>query len=172
MIWTIASAFVVEEPLGPGFVQDAPSHVTVTVLFLPEMRELFTNVQATAIAAVVGDETEIVAVVPVNVTPPVTWTAIGSRLWKNMKPRQFPLLVEEGAVHQIQKPNCAGPEHVVFLQEKELGSALALKTIPGEAIGSWAATACQAIGNAAIATKKRAVTKLRRITIAGSPPGF
>ncbi len=72
MIWTIASAFVVEEPLRPGFVRDAPSQVTVTVLFLPETRELFTNVQATAIAAVVGDETEIVAVVPVNVTAPVT----------------------------------------------------------------------------------------------------
>jgi hypothetical protein len=134
MIWTIASAFVVEEPLGPGFVRDAPSHVTVTVLFLPETRELFTNVQATAIAAVVGDETEIVAVVPVNVTQPVTCTAIDSMLKKNMEPRQFPLLVEEGAVHQIQKPNCAGPEHVVFLQENVLGSALALKTIPGEAV--------------------------------------
>ena len=143
MIWTIASAFVVEEPLGPGFVQDAPSHVTVTVLFLPETRELFTNVQATAIAAVVGDETEIVAVVPVNVTAPVTWTAIGSRLWKNMKPRQFPPLVEDGAVHQIQKPNCAGPEHVVFLQENVLGSALALKTTPGEAV-DFAATSARA----------------------------
>jgi hypothetical protein len=57
----------------------------------------------------------------------------------------------------------------VFLQEKELGSALALKTIPGEVVGFWAATACQSIRNAAIATSKRAVTKLRRISIAGSP---
>jgi hypothetical protein len=145
MIWTIASAFVVEAPLGPGFVQDALSHVTVTVLLLPETRELFTNVQATATAAVVGDETEIVAVVPVNVTAPVTWTAIGSRLWKNMEPRQFPLLVEEGAVHQIQKPNCAGPEHVVFLQENVLGSALALKTIPGEAVDFAAPSARAAL---------------------------
>jgi hypothetical protein len=80
MIWTITSAFVVEAPLGPGLVQDAPSHVTVTVLLRPETRDLFTSVQATAIAAVVGDETEIVAVVPVNVTQPVTCTAIGSML--------------------------------------------------------------------------------------------
>ena len=60
-----------------------------------------------------------------------------------MKPRQFPLLVEEGAVHQIQKPNCAGPEHVVFLQENVLGSALALKTIPGEAVDFAAAALCE-----------------------------
>jgi hypothetical protein len=86
-----------------------------------------------------------------------------------MDPRQSPLPVEEGVVHQIQKSNWARPEHVVFLQEKELGSALALKTIPGEAVGFWAATTCQSTRNAAIAVKKRAVTKLRRVTIAGSP---
>jgi hypothetical protein len=142
------------------------------VLLRPETRELFTSVQRTAIAAVSGDETEIVAVVPVNVTVPVTCTAIGSMLEKNMEPRQFPLLVEEGAVHQIQKPNCAGPEHVVFLQEKELGSALALKTIPGEAVDFAAAAACEAIRNAAIAPKKSIVTKFRRVAIVESPPGF
>jgi hypothetical protein len=172
MILTIASAFVVEVPLGPGLVQDVPSHVTVTVLLFPETRELFTSVQATATAAVVADETVIVAVVPVNATVPVTCTADGATLWKDMEPRQSPLLVEEGAVHQIQKPNCAGPEQVVFLQEKELGSALALKTIPGEAVGFWAAAACVTIRNAAIAPITRTVTMFRRVAIIGSPRSF
>jgi hypothetical protein len=89
-----------------------------------------------------------------------------------MEPRQFPLLVEEGAVHQIQKPNCAGPEHVVFLQEKELGSALALKTIPGEALVFSSARAWETVTNAAIAPKKRTVTKFRRVAIGRSLPGF
>jgi hypothetical protein len=89
-----------------------------------------------------------------------------------MEPRQSPLLVDEGAVHQIQKPNCAGPEHVVFLQEKELGSTLALKTIPGEVVGFWAAAACEAMRNATIASKKRTVTKFRRVAIVWSPPAF
>lgn len=172
MILTIASAFVVEVPLGPGLVQDVPSHVTVTVLLFPETRELFTSVQATATAAVAADETVIVAVVPVNVAVPVTCTADGARLWKNMDPRQTPLLVGEGAVHQIQKPNCVGPEHVVFLQEKELGSALALKTIPGEVVVFWAAAASETSGNAAIAPKERIVTSFRRIAMAGSPRTF
>jgi hypothetical protein len=57
----------------------------------------------------------------------------------------------------------------VFLQEKELGSALALKTIPGEAVGFWAVTPFETITNATIAPSKRAVTELRRISIAGSP---
>jgi hypothetical protein len=73
----MASAFVVEAPLGPGLVQEVPSHVTVTVLIRPERRELFTSVQATPTAAVAEDETVIVAVVPVNVTAPVTCTANG-----------------------------------------------------------------------------------------------
>jgi hypothetical protein len=80
MICTSASAFVVETPLGPGLVQDEASHVTVTVLLRPETRELFTSVQATAVVAVAGDETVIVAVVPVTVTAPVTCTAIGLML--------------------------------------------------------------------------------------------
>jgi hypothetical protein len=77
MIFTIASAFVVETPLGPDLVQDELSHVTVTVLFGPETRELFTSVQLTPTSAVTADETVIVAVVPVNVTAPVTCTAPG-----------------------------------------------------------------------------------------------
>jgi len=89
-----------------------------------------------------------------------------------MEPRQFPLLVEVGDVHQIQKPNCAGPEHVVFSQEKELGSALALKMMPGEAVVPWAAAASETMRNAAIAPKKRTVTIFRRVAIAESPPGF
>src|SRR5271169_5287013 len=56
IILTIASAFVVEAPLGPGLVHELPSHVTVTVLLGPETRELFTNVQATSMVAVVADE--------------------------------------------------------------------------------------------------------------------
>lgn len=171
MIFTIASAFVTEVPLGPGLVQDVPSHVTVTALFFPGTRELFTRVQAAATAAVAAEETVIVAVVPVNVTVPVTCTADGVMLWKNMEPRQSSLPVEEGAVHQIQNPNCAGPEHVVFLQEKALGSALALKTIPGEAVVFWAA-ASETIRNAAIAPKERIVTSFCRIAMAGSPRSF
>jgi hypothetical protein len=89
-----------------------------------------------------------------------------------MEPRQSPLLVEVGAVHQIQKLNCAGPEHVVFLQEKELGSALALKTIPGKAVAFGAAAACETITNVAIAPKKRTVAKFRRVAIAVSPRVF
>ena len=75
MILTIASAFVVETPLGAGLDHDVASHVTVTVLLRPERTELFTSVQATPTAAAAGDETVIVAVVPVNVTAPVTCTA-------------------------------------------------------------------------------------------------
>jgi hypothetical protein len=89
-----------------------------------------------------------------------------------MEPRQFPLLVEVGDVHQIQKPNCAGPEHVVFLHEKELGSALALKTIPGEAVVFWAAAACGTISNAAIAPIKSGVTMFRRVAISDLPRSF
>jgi len=89
-----------------------------------------------------------------------------------MEPRQSPLLVEVGAVHQIQKPNFAGPEHVVFLQEKELGSALALKTMPGEVVAFGAAADCVTIRNAAIAPKKRTVTRFRRVAIVRIPPGF
>ncbi len=94
-----------------------------------------------------------------------------------MEPRQSPLLVEVGAVHQIQKPNCAGPEHVVFLQEKELGSAFALKTIPGEVVVCCGpAAACVTITNAAIAPIKRPITRIvkrfRRVAIAGSPGVF
>lgn len=172
IILTIASAFVVEAPLGPGLVQDVASHVTVTVLLRPETRELFTSVQATPTAAVVADETVIVAVVPVSAAVPVTCTADGAMLWKNIEPRQSPLLVEEGAVHQIQKPNCAGPEHVAFLQEKELGSALALKTIAGEAVVFWPAADCVNIRKAAIAPQKRTVTRFRRVAIAISPRVF
>jgi len=80
MICTSASAFVVETPLGPGLAEDEASHVTVTVLLRPDTRELFTSVQATAVVAVGGDETVIVAVVPATVTPPVTGTAIGLML--------------------------------------------------------------------------------------------
>ncbi len=168
----MASAFVVEAPLGPGLVQDVPSHVTVTVLLRPATKELFTSVQESAIGAVVADETVSVAVVPVNVATPVTCTADGAMLEKNMEPRQSPLLVEEGAVHHIQKPNFAGPEHVVFLQEKELGSALALKTMPGEVVAFGAAADCVTIRNAAIAPKKRTVTRFRRVAIVRIPPGF
>ena len=82
------------------------------------------------------------------------------------------MLVELGAVHQIQKLNCGRPEHVVFLQEKELGSALALKTIPGKAVDCWADAACEAIRNAAIAPKKRIITKFRRVASVGSPAVF
>lgn len=166
---TMASAFVVETPLGPGLVQEVPSHVTVTVLLGPGTKELFTSVQETAMEAVVDDETVIVAVVPVTVTAPVTCTAIGLMLWKNMEPRQSPLLVDDGAVHQIQKSNCGGPEHVVFWQEKELGSPLALNMTPGEVVGFGTAAACETIRNAAPAPKKRAVTKFRRVSIVGSP---
>lgn len=77
---TIASAFVVEAPLGPGLVQEATSHVTVTVLLRPGTKELFNSVQATAMEAVVDEETVIVAVVPVTVTAPVTCTAVGLML--------------------------------------------------------------------------------------------
>lgn len=77
---TIASAFVVETPLGPGLVHEVPSHVTITVLFGPERRELFTSVHPTAIADVAEDDTVSVAVVPVNVAVPVTCTAYGLML--------------------------------------------------------------------------------------------
>ncbi len=73
----MASAFVVEAPLGPGLLHDVASHVTVTVLLRPERSELFVSVQPTPIAAVDADETVIVAVVPVNVTAPATCTACG-----------------------------------------------------------------------------------------------
>lgn len=56
------------------------SHVTLTVLLRPERKEVFTSVQATAIAAVVGEETLIVAVDPAKVVVPVTGTAIGAML--------------------------------------------------------------------------------------------
>jgi hypothetical protein len=75
-----SASFVVDAPLTPGLLHDVPSHVTVTLLLRPEARELFTSVQETATAAVVADETVIVAVVPVIVTEPVTGTAIGWRL--------------------------------------------------------------------------------------------
>lgn len=76
----MASIFVVEAPVGPGLVQESASHVTLTVFLGPERKELFTSVQVTAMAAVVGEETFIVAVDPVNVAEPVTGTAIGTML--------------------------------------------------------------------------------------------
>jgi hypothetical protein len=80
--------------------------------------------------------------------------------------------VTDGAVHQIQKPNCAGPEHAVFLQENELGSALALKAIAGEAVRVAAVSDCESIGNAVVAPKTRTITIFRRVTITESPLGF
>jgi hypothetical protein len=79
-IWTMASAFVVETPIGPGLVGEVSLHVTVTVLLRPGRSELFTSVQAADRGAVSEDATVIVAVVPVHATVPVTCTANGSRL--------------------------------------------------------------------------------------------
>lgn len=56
------------------------------------------------------------------------------------------------------------------MQEKELGSPLALRRIPGT-VGFGAAAACETIRNAALAQKKKA-TEFRRVSIVGFPPGF